>query len=193
MGREFELKFSATEGQQAAIAAKYAVEREMTMESTYFDTADRALARRRITLRQRMENGVCVCTVKTPLGGAGRGEWELAWSDPETMVEGLCKLGAPEELKILTAPGIVPVCGARFVRRIATLPVENGTVELALDRGILTGGGKELPLREVEVELKSGPDAAALDFAAALADEFGLKPERRSKFHRAQALANGEE
>lgn len=193
MGREFELKFAATEEIQAAIAEKFAVTHEITMESTYFDTADRILAQRHITLRRRMENGVSVCTVKTPLSGAGRGEWELEWDDPASMVDELCKLGAPGELKELTAPGLVPVCGARFVRKAATLTVENGTVELALDRGVLIGGGKEIPLCEVEVELKSGDDTAALGFAGLLAEQFGLKQEKFSKFRRAQALANGEE
>lgn len=193
MGREFELKFAATQAQQAAIAEKYAVTYEITMESTYFDTADRALAQRHITLRRRMENGVSVCTVKTPLDRGGRGEWELEWSDPASMIEELCKLGAPEELKALTAPGLVPVCGARFLRRAKSLTLENGTVELALDRGVLTGGSKQIPLCEVEVELKAGEDEAAVLFAEALAAEFGLRIEKKSKFSRARALANGEE
>ena len=41
---------------------------------------------------------------------------------------------------------------------------------------------------EVEVELKSGSDAVARDFAAALAAEFGLKPQPKSKLARAMAL-----
>ena len=57
MGREFELKFRATEAQQAAILEKYEGFRKIAMETTYYDTADRALSARRITLRQRKENG----------------------------------------------------------------------------------------------------------------------------------------
>lgn len=189
MGREYELKFAAAVEVQAAIEEKYGPFRPITMESAYYDTADGVLAQRHVTLRQRRENGVAVCTVKTPLSDGSRGEWELEWDTPETMVEELCKLGAPAELLALTANGIREVCGARFTRRAASIALEHGVVELALDHGVLTGGGKELPLCEVEVELKEGPDAVASDFAAILAEEFGLRPEHRSKFRRAQLLA----
>ena len=80
----------------------------------------------------------------------------------------------------------------KFTRQAKTIVLEGCTVELALDRGILLGGGKELPLCEVEVELKSGSEDAAVDFAMALRREFGLQPEKKSKFRRALALARGE-
>ena len=188
MGREFELKFSATPAQQDTIRAKYGDFCQISMETTYFDTPDRALAARHITLRQRMENGVSVCTVKTPQPGNGRGEWELCWDDPATMVPALCQLGAPQELLSLTAGGIVPVCGARFTRLAKHLELEGGTAELALDRGVLLGGGREKALCEVEVELKSGCEEATLAFAAGLAAEFGLTEQKHSKFRRAMAL-----
>lgn len=192
MGREFELKFSATRAQQTAVLEKYGDFREISMETTYYDSLDRSLSRRHITLRRRMENGVSVCTVKLPLADGSRGEWELAWNDPATMVGELCKLGAPEELKLLTADGIFPICGARFLRRARELAIPGGVVELAVDRGVLLGGRRELPLQEIEVELKSGDDGAAEAFAQALAAEFGLQPESRSKFKRAQMLAQEE-
>ena len=62
-------------------------------------------------------------------------------------------------------------------------------MELALDQGYLLGGGKELPFSEVEVELKSGSEEAAVRFGQALAREMNLKPESRSKVARARALA----
>lgn len=189
MGREFELKFSATEAQQDAIRAKYGDFTEISMETTYYDTPDRALSARRITLRRRMENGVSVCTVKTPQASDSRGEWELRWEDSASMVAELCKLGAPEELLSLTAGGIVPVCGARFTRLAKHIDLSGGTAELALDRGVLLGGGRQCPLCEVEVELKSGSDEATTAFAAALSAGFGLVPQPKSKFRRAKALA----
>ena len=65
-------------------------------------------------------------------------------------------------------------------------------MELALDRGVLLGGGREVALCEVEVELKDGQPEAAVAFAQELAEKFGLRPEQKSKFRRALALAEGE-
>ena len=192
MGREFELKFSASEAAFAALGQQWDDFTVISMETTYFDTADGALAQRHITLRRRMENGVSICTVKTPDGPNGRGEWELEENDIEAAIPMLCKLGASEELLELTKGGVAAVCGARFTRRARLLEAKEGAVELALDEGVLLGGGKELPLREVEFELKSGPEALAESYANALAAMFQLTPEPRSKFARAQSLAKGD-
>ena len=101
----------------------------------------------------------------------------------------LCQAGADWELMRCAAGGLMEVCGARFTRLAKTLAVSGATVELALDQGVLMGKGKELPLAEVEVELKEGTDEAAVRFAREIAEEFGLVPESKSKFVRAMALA----
>ena len=85
-----------------------------------------------------------------------------------------------------------PVCGARFTRLAGLIDAPGCSVELALDDGFLLGGGKEQPLCEVEVELKSGSEDAAAAFAMVLAQEYGLRPETRSKIARAMALAQAE-
>ena len=58
----------------------------------------------------------------------------------------------------------------------------------ALDEGTLMGGGRTLPFAEIAVELKAGEEAAATAFAEALAQEFNLTPEPKSKAQRAMAL-----
>lgn len=192
MGIEFEIKFCATEQAQAAIRAAYPVAyRGFRMETTYFDTEDFALSGRKITLRRRLENGEAVCTVKTPIQGYGRGEWECRCEDITEGIGALCKLGAPRELLVLTGPGVVPVCGAAFSRLAGLVEFEGAVLELALDDGVLMGGGREIPLREVEVELKSGSPEAAVAFAERLAARFALRREEKSKFRRALALAKG--
>ncbi len=193
MGREFELKFRATAPQQDRIFEEYPISwREIAMETTYFDTPDASLGRLHWTLRRRMENGVAVCTVKTPSPDGGRGEWELETEDLRAAIPELCKLGAPKQLLFLAEKGLQPVCGARFTRRAGLLELEEATVELALDRGCLTGGGGECPLCEVEVEVKSGSEAAAIRFAGEFARKFALEPEGKSKYRRALDLAKGE-
>lgn len=193
MGREFELKYAATPEQQTAIRALFPDLSPMEMETAYYDTPAGDLSARRWTLRRRFEDGRSVCTLKTPAPGGARGEWELEMGDIREAIPELCKLGAPEELAALTKGGVVQVCGARFTRLAGMIRAEDCTLELALDRGVLTGGGRTEPLCEVEVELKAGSDADAVAYAQALAQRFGLSPQLKSKYRRALELARTKE
>lgn len=193
MGIEYELKFRATEAVLADIRQAYPQDcQEFQMETTYYDTPSRSLSARHYTLRRRMENTTSVCTLKTPAKGHGRQELEIQCNSIESAIPVLCAKGAPADFFQLTKEGIVPVCGAKFTRLAIPVVLEDCQVELALDTGILTGGGKTQPLCEVEVELKSGSKAAAEQFAFALAAIYGLELENRSKFRRALSLAQGE-
>ena len=189
MGREFELKYRADAATLEAIRDAWGDFTEIRMETTYYDTFDGKLFNRRWTLRQRMENGTSVCTLKTPHADGGRGEWEVEAPGLITGIPMLCKQGAPMDLMILTVNGIVPTCGARFTRLAKTIELEDCTVEIALDQGVLTGRGKEQPLCEVEVELKAGSQKAAVAFAESLAARYSLETEPLSKFRRAMILA----
>ncbi len=182
MGVELEYKFTAQPDTLKRIAEAFGPFREIKMQTTYFDTPSRSLARRNCTLRLRMENDVCICTLKTPLPNGSRAEWEC---EAATIEEGLAKL--PQAAALVDGP-LEAVCGARFTRLACNTP----SAELALDRGVLLGGGKELPLCEVEVEHKQGEESESLAFAQVLARQFGLQEEHRSKFARASALAKGE-
>ena len=189
MGREFELKFRADHAVLERIRENYQDFTTISMETTYYDTFDLKLAFHHWTLRRRMENGVSVCTFKRPHKDGGRGEWEVEASSIMEGVMKLCQSGADLELMRAASGGLMETCGARFTRLARQIDLPGGKVELALDRGVLIGKGKELPFWEVEVELKEGADQVAADFAEALAEEFGLVPEPKSKFVRAMALA----
>ena len=169
MGREFELKYAATEAELALLRSRYPQLTPIAMETTYYDTPAGTLGKLHWTLRRRMENGKSVCTLKTPLPDGSRGEWETECDKILNAIEPLCALGAPKQLALLTAGGVEPVCGAKFTRLAGRIDARGCTVELALDRGVLTGGRKILPFAEVEVELKDGAEAAAVAFAEALA------------------------
>ena len=186
---EFELKYAATAQAQTAVLQAYSgAWQTIRMETTYYDTPNGDLSRKWFTLRRRMENKTSVCTIKTPADGLGRGEWEVVCDTIEAAIVKLCKLGAPENLMTLTQTGVVAVCGARFTRQALTVAIPDGKVELALDKGILFAGNREMPICEVEVELKDGDTAAAVQFAAFLAEKYALQPETRSKFKRAKML-----
>lgn len=186
MPKEIELKFSATETQLEKLRSRCGEFTETKMETTYYDTLDRQLSSAKITLRRRQENEKSICAVKTPGTGLSRGEWECEAADIQTALPVLCKLGAPESL--LHIANLVPVCGARFIRLSRLLTLPDAQIELALDRGVLLGGSKELPFCEVELELKSGSEETLVALANSLAAEFSLKAEPQSKFARARQL-----
>jgi len=190
MGIEFELKFRATPEILAAVdAATTGTVCRLQMETVYYDTPSQALAAQHFTLRRRPENGVGVCTLKTPADGNARREFEVEAPSIEEAIPMLCQLSGIDALSAMLRDGVVPVCGARFTRIAKTLVLENCKVELALDQGVLTGGGRELPLCELEVELKEGTRESAADYAAQLAMAYGLESEPMSKFARARQLS----
>ena len=189
MGREFELKFAATALDHEALRHRFGNLSPITMETTYYDTPDGDIRRLRWTLRRRLENGISICALKTPGEGFGHGEWEVCCEKIEKAIGLLLGKGAPKQLYAFAQAGLQPVCGARFTRLAGLIEAPGCTVELALDEGVLLGGGKEQALCEIEVELKSGSEEAAAAFAMTLAQEYGLRPETRSKIARAMALA----
>lgn len=193
MAVEFEVKFRATPEILQTLAKEISGE-EMAydMHTTYYDTPRCDLSQRHYTLRRRMENGRSVCTLKTSAAGLGRQEFEVNAPDIESALEELCKLSGLPDLPGLLKAGIAPLCGARFQRIAKTVAFEDSVLELALDEGELTGGGKTVPLREVEVELKQGMPETAVKYAKLLATKYGLTVEKKSKFARSRALAKGE-
>lgn len=189
MGSEYELKYRADQESLRSIFTTFPARwQTISMETTYYDTPSHSLSRRRWTLRRRMENDRSVCTLKTPGTGMERGEWEVNADSIENAISELCKLGAPQELSDLCKEGLVVSCGARFTRRAGTFTLRDSVMELALDEGVLLGGGREIPLCELEVEHKEGSREEMERFAAELASLYNLQPEEKSKFARALAL-----
>lgn len=191
MAIEFEMKYRATAEQQDAV--KKAVVGDVAtyrMESTYYDTLAGNLSQMRCTLRRRLENKKTVYTLKMP-ATQGRAEFEVEAEALHQAVPKLCKLSNFAKPELLQQNQLVAVCGAAFTRTAITTAAEGCVVEIALDTGVLTGGGKAIPLCEIEVELKSGSIAAAVAYAENLAAQYQLIPEHQSKFRRAYLLAGG--
>lgn len=189
MGLEFELKYAAEPAVLRAIVRDFGDFSPISMETTYYDTADFTLSAQKFTLRRRFEDGISVCTLKTPSDSYGRGEWDVHEDWSEAAVS---QLFAAAKVAPVPFERLAPVCGARFTRLAKQIALPDCTVEIALDEGILHGGGAEIPLCEVEIELKSGPQEAIVRWAFAFAKLYGLNTEHRSKFKRALALAKGE-
>lgn len=188
MGIEYERKFRAD--REAILSVEKAVsgeKRRITMQTVYYDTPDHILSANRCTLRKRLENGVSICTLKTPSPTGGRSEYEVPCDTIESAIPILCKLSGCAAL-LLAGTGVVPVCGAAFERTAITFTYRGTQMELALDVGKLTGGGREAPLCEIEIELKDGSRTDVDAFSRQLAEKYGLTPEPKSKYARAKEL-----
>ena len=194
MGREWERKYEASEVVQRAILNDSHVRAltvqttDIQMESRYFDTADGAFAAKKQMLRLRKENGRGVVTFKTSEENGMRGEWEYAAETLDGAAEKLAALGAPVE----GWNELIEVCGASFTRTaVALVFPDSAKAELALDLGVLTGGGRMLPLSEVEIEHKGGNLQTIEVFCDELAHRYDLQAETKSKFVRARMLREG--
>ena len=190
MASEFELKYKADARLQARIREENPGQwQQIPMTTTYYDTADGALSANRWTLRHRREGARHVCTLKTPGRDHERGEWEVDSGSITDALLPLSRMSGSLELLELASRGLVAVCGARFTRQALELVCDGFRAELALDHGVLHSGSREIPLCEVELELKSGDREAMERFCAAFAAQYGLEPEPESKYARASRLS----
>ena len=162
--REIELKFACGPADLAAVLAAAPAGDDETREliSVYFDTPDQVLQKAGVSLRVREHQGRRVQTLKRGQG--------LVREEHETPIEGLAPDPALEPLPSLLPAGatLKPTFNVQVSRRQRTLRYQGAEIELALDRGEVTGGDRKRPICEVELELKSGPRSALFALARAL-------------------------
>ena len=187
--REIELKLLADPADLVVVADRlrhsptaFSGPEARWLDSRYFDTADRRLASRGVSLRVRRIGGAASAgdegdaylqTIKARSRGQGahteRGEWECPLEDATPRLDlvndpnALDRLGLvlPEELQLVFASEVErtvvlveqPVAGA-----------PPAIIEVAFDQGRLVARpdgsrGRELvePIAEIELELKAGP------------------------------------
>lgn len=199
MGTETELKLSiAPEMVEALLCHPLLATppRQQHLANTYFDTEDLALTRQQIAVRERQVGGQTLLTVKTAgqshNGLSQRQEWEGS-TQPGQFNFGVL-VDQPELATVLTglARRLVPVFTTDFERLSWQIPLDGSTIEVALDRGTIhVRRGeqyKELPICEVELELKSGHADALGTLAAQLQTTVKLVPTDVSKAARGYAL-----
>lgn len=169
--------------------------RSQPVHSVYYDTPDLDLWRRRLTLRLRRVGKHWVQTVKG--GGAvnaglhQRREWEIPVAGPEPDFP---VLAGSELAGLLADPAIrdrlAPAFVTEFTRTTRLLELAPGEcVEFCFDRGSVSRDGQQIPLCEIELELKSGNAAQLFDLALAIQEIVPVRVENRSKAERGYALA----
>ncbi|WP_157268126.1 CYTH domain-containing protein [Azohydromonas aeria] len=199
---ETELKFQIPSEARAAVRAEVAGAggRALRLQARYFDTPDRALAAAGMALRLRREGAVWVQTLK----GRGDGvmqrlEHEVALTDlvaAEPRLEPARHDGTPAGAALRraleAALGELRCTFETDVRRtVLALDQADAVIELALDEGLLSAGGAEAPLCELEYELVRGPVDALLALAGQGVLRHGLWLDVRSKAERGERLARG--
>ena len=163
------------------------------LKDTYYDTPAGVLRGAGVTLRVRQCGKRFVQTMKlAPAEGdlaLRRGEWEtpVAGIAPDfKAVTPLISMGLQEAL---AHEPLQPVFATEVRRRLRTLTLPSGTVEVAFDSGVLKSGERTAPVCEIEIELKSGGPAALYDLALLLAEQASVRPTTRTKAERGLELA----
>ncbi|MCL7930203.1 CYTH domain-containing protein [Halomonas llamarensis] len=193
---EVELKLALAPGGPAQLAAHplldTATATRLTLTNTYFDTPDGALNAARVALRLRQINGQTLQTVKTAGQGGGglssREEWEWEVNGNQLDIAGLKTLPPFQSLDDATLATLVPQLRTDFTRTKWDIHHQESQIELALDEGDIDCHGYRAPIREMELELKSGTPNALWALATTLAADVALRPSDSSKAARGAAL-----
>lgn len=166
----------------------------LTLINRYFDTPDRKLTAAGMAYRIRETDGrEWEATVKTRgrtvNGFSQRGEYTQPVTVAEPVLSGFAP-GIDEQLReLLAGEALVPLFTVKVTRELALLQLSDATVvELSVDRGEISAGGRQAPIDEIELELKQGADEDLLRYTAALSREILLLPEEKSKFRRGMEL-----
>lgn len=168
--------------------------------TTYFDTEDDRLARRRVSLRVRRWAGRCLQTLKAGTAGAvsldERMEWEV---EVDSDTPDIAAFNDPRAVELVGAlpPGELRARYASDVHRVS-LPVvwvdgagDPARVEIAFDQGRIIAGEREELLAEVEIELIAGSVRALYEIAARLRRIAPMRLGGMTKAARGYALSTG--
>jgi triphosphatase len=205
--QEVELKLAATaEAMDTLLASPLlrgharSTVRSRQLVTTYYDTEDHRLGRRRLALRVRQAGRKFVQTLKTASSTGGtetvRGEWEVALPDATP------RLTAFDDPAILDLTGLVlpdeltPIFETRFRRQSVLVEWPDASqppaqIEVALDRGAIRGGSAEAPISEIELELKRGEPRALFELAQSIRALVPVRLQPLDKAARGYALATG--
>ncbi|PWR17756.1 CYTH and CHAD domain-containing protein [Zavarzinia compransoris] len=170
-----------------------------TLKSTYFDTPERSLAAAKITLRVREDGRRRLHCVKVPVkslaGLATRREWEVESRGlvPDFSVFPVGTVDTVLDTRTLGPDRIEAVFETDFRRTLRRLPLgTGGEVEVAVDEGVIRAPGKgEIPISELEFELKAGDPADLFALALAVAEQVPAQVVVVSKAERGARLAAG--
>ena len=196
MGSEIEIKLGISREEDigkilgdARLGADFGEFAVISMNARYYDTRELDLLARNYVVRIRKENGANVATLKKrhkelDSGVMVREEW-----NHEVPSNSRMKLSyfteVEEELEgIVGHKELVEIVETDFIRRILNVEFQGSQLEMAVDHGKIISKGQEVPIMEVEIELKEGEAEAITGFMEEYLQEYQLPVEMESKFRR---------
>ncbi|HHE3495737.1 Inorganic triphosphatase [Pasteurella multocida] len=199
MGNEVELKLAVTPKfadllHQELTNFRILAHNTIFLANTYYDTADRVLAKHKMGLRVRQENQQYTLTLKTD--GEVHGGLHIRPEYNVILPDGQPNISLLVEKYALALPNyaqweLKPVFSTDFERESWLIECGNGThIEVAFDQGKIVAGEKQTPICEVEFELKSGLPIDLLRFVQTLTLENEIRLSSASKAKRGYLLAN---
>jgi triphosphatase len=208
MGMEREIKLALPVAQVPAatqwfVARTGAEGRPVKLVNIYFDTPELVLAGAKSALRLRQTPDGWLQTFKT-VGHAkdglhSRHEWEMPVAGARLEIDALLHAcdepHAAQALRQAT-PALIELFRTNFTRTLWHIEADGAEIEAAIDQGdVLAEVDSETrraPISEVELELKSGDEAALHTLAAELGKQIaGLAPDDISKAQRGYQLRKG--
>ncbi len=190
--RELELKFELPDddfhrlGKSPVLKASAGARARKTLRSIYFDTPGHDLHEAKIALRLRNDGGskwlqtVKTGEVKNGLSNVGEVEALLEKCEPDLERIGDKRLRRKIK-KACKKTSLLPVFETVIDRTSHVITRGDCAAELALDEGRVEADGQSRELREVELELLSGPPQGLLEIARELFSDFRIHPSPSSK------------
>jgi inorganic triphosphatase YgiF len=159
------------------------------LQAFYFDTPARDLVRAKIALRLRREGEQWVQTLKMP-GEHSLSRFEINHDRPSGDLDLSVYAGEPFAAVLAKYASALSICYETDVHRVLRQTRSAlGLVEIAFDTGLLRAGSLELPISEIEFELKRGQLAAVFALGKKWQQAHGLILDARSKSERGARLA----
>ena len=196
---EIELKLLAPQGileklREMPVIVQHARNRGVVrrLETVYYDTPERALFQRGMSLRVRRNGKHFIQTLKL-LPDIGRPLARRQWETPvDGITPDLARLPAAEigdPVTTLAPDALVPAFATKVRRHALQLDLPDASVEIVFDEGTIEAGTRQEVLSEIELELKSGNAGVLFDLGTQLLDAAPLQVGTRSKAERGYALA----
>lgn len=166
----------------------------LKLTNAYYDTEELLLQQRGIAYRIRQEGKMFEATVKLSKTEAGalteRREYNAPVKSWRPDLSVFAETELTEALSDLPEKAAIQkLFSVRVERDLRLLQITKDTlVEMSIDEGYISAGGKKETVYEVELELKSGSLGDLLDYTTKLSAVVPVFSESRSKYARGMAL-----